>query len=367
VRLVLAIGRGCTNLSVAPVRGATFLTYGSGAGPGPSDLHGDAGVARVDGDRIVEDQALVRGLPKDTDGTYAWADPLGHVKGALTLVGRWPDAAFLVLDEWEDMGQALGPDFYRWRKVRWERRPSDVRAQLFALVPWTDGASLAAFYTRTDPSGLDFTLLDPARWFVRNGVPALSLQALCGDTAHPTMADRPGELFIACRDGPSPHVAHFSLATSRWTFDTLHSGRAPFELSNLPDDVVAMAGDGKPIAIFDRTWKEGVPLPTAGLPAPASSTLAAASGLDWAVAAGGVWVRPRRGAWSSLALPAGAQPVSVAEGGAGDIWVRLKDGRWLRERPLDGVYSCSTERRPGSVFERGPHENADRGPSATVK
>jgi hypothetical protein len=364
--MVLAIDRGCTSLRVAPVRGATFLTYGSGRGPGQWDLHADAGIVRVDRDRIVEDGSLLRGLPKDTDGTYVWSHPLGHVKGDLTLAGRWPDGAFLALDEWENTGQVLGPDFYRWRTDRWERRPSDVRAQLFALVPWIDGAVLAVFYARpSGPSGFDFAVLDDARWFVRSVVPALSLEALCGSTPHPTMAERPGELFVACREGASPRVAHFSAATGRWSFDTLHSGSAPFELSNLPDDVVVMASNNKPTAIFDRTWKEDVPLPTSGLPAPASSTLSAAGGLDWAVALGGVWARPRGGVWSSLALPAGAQPVSVAEGGAGDIWVELKDGRWLRDRPLDGVYSCSTERRPGSVFERRVHDSADRGPSAT--
>jgi hypothetical protein len=305
-------------------------------------------------------------LPKDTDGTYVWSQPLGHVKGELTLAGRWPDAAFLVLDEWENTGQVLGPDFYRWRTDRWERRPSDVRAQLFALVPWVDGAVLAVFYARPSGlSGLDFAVLDDARWFTRSAVPALSLEALCGAASQPTMAHRGGELFITCRDAVSARIAHFSAATGRWASDPLHGGTAPFELTTLPDDMVAITGGGKPIAVFDQMWKVSGSLPTAGLPAPASSTLAAAGGLDWAVAAGGVWVRPRGGAWSSLALPDGAQPASVAEGGAGDVWVELRDGRWLRDRPLDGVYSCSTERRPGSVFERRVHDSADRGPSAT--
>jgi streptogramin lyase len=170
------------------------------------------------------------------------------------------------------------------------------------------------------------------------------------------MAERRGELFIGCRESPSARIAHFSTATGRWAFDTLHAGSAPFELSSFPDGSVGITGNGKPIAVFDQTWREGAPLPTAGLPAPPSSALATARGVDWAVAAGGVWVRPHAGTWSLVELPAGAQPVSVAEGGGGDVWVKTKDDRWLRDRPLDGIYSCNTERRPGFVFERRPAE-----------
>jgi hypothetical protein len=310
----------------------------------------DLAFAHLEGDRFVPDPKLVAGLQRDESNRHLLGMPP-------QVFGRFPDALFLWMGDANGGGTGESGVLYRWRNAAWEARQSITRAQIQRVMPLEDGGAMIVYLL--NGSGLEFDLVDAARFLVPSGVPALS-KVGCYQGGWPEAIERlsSGEIVVAspCQleSVRAPFVVTYSPATKRWTERRFPGADAPHGVmvAPLPGGRALLAlvdqigrptwdrGKTTPVALFEAgEWRPVTETPTLGLPESPTSFVQA-RGVTWAVAAGKLW---RRGAdsepWRPVELDGGAPVKEVLPGGEGDVWVRAGQRLWT-DRPIAAPWAC---------------------------
>ncbi len=360
-----AIDPGCESLKVAGIRGTTFLTFGSGDVRTGAMMRGDGGIARVIGDRIEFDPSLLVGLRTPGDdihmGKISKTATHAHVAGSINMVGHWPDAAFISLSPVHGGRAGEGPDFFRWGGSSWlERGPSweERKTLLLMFLERYPIAPLVVF--RTVDDSYEFDVLDGKRWLRVSGIPHLAPKTFCSAAGWPSaaVAFHTGDVLVIVPCTETVLAAHYSASTKRWEVARVAKTHSEWSFTTPllrvgPNSALLTIsrynGDGVPndhaesFAYFNGTsWSGTDWMKAVGLPTVPASFVTSSSGDEWAIADGRIWWRPSGELFQERPAPTGTRSpaVELAEGADGDIWVRLKDGSYLRNKPLASRYAC---------------------------
>jgi hypothetical protein len=281
--------------------------------------------------------------------------------GAVEMLGRWPDAALVMMNPVDRGAAGEESDVFRWRGDRWDEPP--VQSDVVEVLPWGAGGTLVVHKVGLD---FEFDVFDPARWWAVSGVPAFSIAASCAPVGwrYPAGPGRflalgSGDVFLLLACGI---VAHSSPRARKWSFDHVPAAlwpgptRSEVDVRSVPaGELVAAAGDGAVLwqdgaaAYFDGTaWTDPAHAPTLGLARLPRTHVTTPAGDEWAFVPPDIFARRGNGSWLPVALPPGDDATELVLGGAGDVWVQLKSGRLLRDREVHAPVVCELGARPGS-------------------
>jgi hypothetical protein len=332
-------------------------------------------IAKVEGDSVVWDPALLAGLPADFLNYEGTGSPWTFID----LAGIWPDPVWMVSFPGPDVRTADWK-IHRWRGNRWVEQPRLLHVPIGRygwIRPW---GTKRFFIIYTEPGILD----RPEVFQQIYGPTAVNMPRLpCfeGSTSVATLPS--GEIFalatavVPCRVAKAePAVTGSALfawapeARDPRVFALPPGFSANRLLARSPVEVYVAGDEGegrdaKPaVARFDGTSFSVMKLPGRGS---AFNLASEPDGTLWATGlvsdaehspeppVSGVWRRPPGDAWSSVSLPALAGATGPEHAYPGQVVVRGPGDVWISASSRVGNVLFHTH-APEHVFEVPDHE-----------